>query len=451
MTLAEAFAYIEKFTNLEKIRARSMRPYRLDRMRILLSLFDEPHLSSNTVHIAGSKGKGSTGAYLASILTEAGYKTGLYTSPHVESYTERFTLAGKPIGDELIANTVETISRTLADLPSDTLPGNADPTTFELLTLTAFLAFRDAGCTWAVIETGIGGRLDATNLVQPAVTLITPIELEHTEILGTTIAQIASEKGGIIKQSIPVFCAAQKPEAEKVLRTIAAERNAPFYSINEYLSSADTEVDGSVTYAVLTWKDGRDERFGLRMHGRVQADNAALACIAADSILEHAGVSRAVRAEARRGGIESTRLPGRMEIIGTHSPIVLDAAHTPASVSRLADSFASMFAAPRILIFGSVLGKNHGAMAEALVPHFDHIIISTPGTFKQSDPAAIFDRFSQLHSSVVLKADPADAFSHAMALAGGNTPILVTGSFYMIGEIRKIAAAHAQGIGGTPR
>ncbi len=447
MNLSEAFTFIENFTNLERSLGKSMRPYRLDRMKILLKLFDNPHRAFNTVHIAGSKGKGSTGVYIASILSAAGYKTGLYTSPHVESYTERITLAGRDIGDDVIIHSVETIERKLADKSGYKLPGNSDPTTFELLTLSAMLSFRTAGCTWAAIETGIGGRLDATNLVEPEVTVITPIELEHTEILGTTIPEIAAEKGGIIKAGVPVFSSLQHPEAEEVLRWIATERNAPFVSISDRLLSADTKSDTASTIAELRWSDGRSESFRLRMHGRVQADNAALGALVADHILESLRVPQSKRRDARRKGIESALLPGRMEIIGSAPMIVLDAAHTPASVARLADSFTSMFPSPRVLVFGSVLGKNQEAMSDVLAPLFDHIVISTPGTFKKSDPAAVFESFARRHAGVVLERDPSEAFRTAIERGGGTAPILVTGSFYMIGEIRGLALERAQRIG----
>ena len=231
MDFDSALAYIESFTNLERLPGGSMRPYRLDRMEVLLELFGNPQNKFSSIHISGSKGKGSTGLYIACILNDAGFKTGLYTSPHVHSYRERITRAGEPFPDELLVDLIVTIKQVIEGLPPGALPGQDKPTTFELLTLLSYLAFARDGVEWAVIETGIGGRLDATNVLSPKATVHTPVELEHTEVLGDTVEKIAAEKAGIIKAGIPAYCGLQRPEALSVFAEKARSVGAPFIEL----------------------------------------------------------------------------------------------------------------------------------------------------------------------------------------------------------------------------
>jgi dihydrofolate synthase / folylpolyglutamate synthase len=430
MTFNEAFRYIESFTNFERTLGNSMRPFRLDRMKILLEHFGYPEKSFKSIHISGSKGKGSTGIYIASSLVEAGFKTGLYASPHVMSYRERITIAGKEIPDAILVGQIQRIKAGIESFGADALPGQQQPTTFELLTLLAYLTFEKVGCAWAVIETGIGGRLDATNVLSPVATVHTPVELEHTEFLGTTIPLIAAEKAGIIKPGVPAFCGLQQKEAEDVFRTKAETVNAPMRFLEEEIPE--------ITSGALLLKTGERVSIEPGMPGSFQAENAALAFLATDAILASVGVEEAERRGFIADGIRGARLPGRMELLQRDPPVMIDAAHTPSSVRRLLDSFSNAFPEKGILIFGSVLGKNPAAMAEVLASGFDSIIISTPGTFKPSDPQSVYDAFCQAHRSVELILDPKQAYVRASTLAGGSKPILVTGSFYMIAEVRPL-------------
>ena len=416
-----------------------MRPYRLDRMTVLFRIFGDPHRAMKTVHIAGSKGKGSTAVYIASALKAAGYSTGLYTSPHVTSYKERITLAGEEIDDFAITETVDEMRAVLTGATKHDLPGRSDPTTFELLTLLAFLLFQKLGCDWAVIETGIGGRLDATNLVSPEATVITPIELEHTDVLGTTLEAIASEKAGIFKSGVPVFSSHQQKVVEGVLRRKAAEAGAStFVSMDEELASHRVVSIHPGHTVEFTWSDRSIAELSIGMRGDVQAANAALAYVVCDYLLARGGHNDAARSNAITAGIAAGVLPGRMELVGENPPVFLDGAHTPSSVTRLVDSFVSMYPAPRGLIFGSVSGKNHEEMARILAPHFQVIVVSTPGYFKPSDPAEVFATFMRHHDRVFLEPDPSQALLRITDSSPVNTAVLVTGSFYMISEIRKL-------------
>ncbi len=438
MAVDEVFSYIESFTNLERTPGVSMRPYRLDRMGRLLSLFGNPERAPRVVHVAGSKGKGSTAVFAASILRAAGFRVGLYTSPHVSSYKERITLAGGEIADEEFIRGFDELRSRIPDRTVPGLPGDESPTTFELLTLLAFLMFRRLRCDWAIVETGIGGRLDATNLVQPEVAVITPIELEHTEILGKTIGEIAREKAGIIKRGSRVFCGYQLEEAYAVLQTKAAECSAPMTRLADELSSFEPEMSDYRMTVRYLWTGGACDTVRLGMTGSVQAENGALAYLIGKAILERDRFApEAVRAFVLEG-LAAAGLPGRMEV-ARHDPLImLDAAHTPSSIARLVDSFTRMVPAPRNLIFGSVAGKRHEEMARILAPHFDRIVISTPGTFKKSDPTSVWRAFRRHRPAAILEPDPKAALDLALRSETGVAPILVTGSFYMIAEIRAL-------------
>lgn len=431
-SLDAAFSYIEGFTNFEKITPQSVRDFKHDRMYKLLEFFGHPESGMELCHIAGSKGKGSTGIFLASILAESGCNTGLYTSPHVLTYRERITRAGEFFSDGLYIEAIESVAELLESGRGRDLAGDdKEPTTFELLTLLAFLVFRKAGCTHAVIETGIGGRLDATNVISPKVCIITPIELEHTDILGTTIEEIASEKAGIIKEGVPVFSGFQNRQAASVLRETAEKRKAPLFFLEEELESLNTLPQSGGTGMTVCWKKGGKSSAELSMFGDFQVENAALALRAA----LHMGFGPQ---EALRAGLKKAVLPGRMEIAGTSPPLILDGAHTPSSLRRLCRTFQQTFPESGICIYGNVSGKRTEEMAEIAASCFQHIIVSTPGTFKKSDPVSVFRAVKKHHASAIFEPDPEKALNEAYSLAGGRIPILVTGSFYMIGEIKKL-------------
>ncbi len=439
-TLDDGFAFIESFTNLERTNNAPIRTYRLDRMRALLELFGNPQETLHTVHIAGTKGKGSTGVYLASILAETGLRTGFYASPHVSSYTERITLAGTPFEESLYLSMINKIAARLPQLASYNLPVRPMPTTFELLTLLGFLVFREAGCSWAVIETGIGGRLDATNVIMPELCLLTPVEREHTELLGDTLAQIAGEKAGIIKPGVPAISGYQRPEVREVFERAAFERGSRIRFLADELRSLEHRVTQNGAEAHFSWQDGNSESFALSMPGEVQAENSALALMAARALFRD---SQTLSADALHAGLRRARLPGRMELLTTgdgKTQIVLDAAHTPVSAARLLSSFKRLFGDGGVLLFGSVLGKDPEGMAAVLGPAFEHIVVSTPGSFKKSDPEGVLRCFVRYRPTARLVQHPSEALETAVRLSSGQGPILVTGSFYMVAEIRRLLA-----------
>ena len=432
-SLKEAFDYIltlkppatHKMTPVE-------RTFRVSRMRLFLERFGHPDRAYQTIHIAGTKGKGSTAAFLASILKAAGLRVGLYTSPHVSDPAERIS-ASMPLRDprrltEIIAD-IETM---LAELEPEALPGGFDITPFELVTLFAFIYFRETDCQIAVIETGIGGRCDVTNVIAPIASVLTPIDYDHTEILGDTLEKIAKDKAGIIKLGVPAFCGLQPPEVKTVFRAESALQQTVIRFLDEELTTFTAQTNPEGTSATFAFDDMTPRIVPLRLSGQFQAENAALAALVIRHIFPN--ISR----DAIEKGLSEAFLPGRVEVVSTAPPVVLDAAHTPLAIRRALEAFQQMFPGEAVLIFGAVHGKNYTEMARLLAPAFRDVIISTPGTFKQSEPEDVFHVFQQQHPRSHFEKNPADALILAQTLSDGRSPILVTGSFYMVAEIRKL-------------
>ncbi len=460
-TLDDAFSLFESRTNLEKglPLGNPNRVYRLDRMAALCDAFGHPQDSYRTVHLAGSKGKGSTSAYIAALLNVAGRRVGIYSSPHLIDYRERFRIEGESFPENLALKTARSLLEKLPTLEA-TLPGEGGATTFELLTLFAFLLFREAGCDTAVMETGLGGRLDATNVIKkPEAIVFTPIEREHTEILGNRLAGIAAEKAGILKPGTPVWSAAQVLPVRRVFLQKTREAGVRLTKLQSRLKRIDLlprgeSADGSFIWQ-LNWKDGVEEKLHLIMGGRVQAENAALALLA---VRELEGGLRPGEDLAASGlnALASVSLPGRFQHIQSNPnpAIIIDGAHTAGSVSALAEAFVQVTAdaawGPPILLFGSVEGKDHRAMARILCggrkPFFREVIISTPGTFKPSNPAELAETFRRTSADVTLIPDPDEAWNTVLSRSGGSRPVLVTGSFFMAGEIARISAGSSCGL-----
>lgn len=431
-----------------------MRLLRLDRVHRLFDQIGRPDNALKIVHVAGSKGKGSTCGYAASLLAAGGARVGLYTSPHVTGYRERFTVLepGQAVGEPrttpypdyeaTLAAAGEQVWGVVRSMVDDDEPEEAIPTTFELLTALACLFFVRMECEWVVLETGMGGRLDATNVCSPRITVLTRIELEHTEYLGTTYAAIAGEKAGIIKTNVPAILAPQRPEAGEVFRRIAAERGAPVIEVTPLAAGrapGTTVCPGDVEVRPL-------------MAGGVQRTNIAAAIAAVDRLTE-SGELAPMSPDVIARAIARTRLPGRGEIIGT---IMFDGAHTAESVAHVVETVATLLghqpaeppnvAAPsRIpVIFAAVSGKDVAGMARSLAPIASTVIVARPGTFRPGDPAAVAAAVAEAGLHAELHLEAADALARARELAptegvrAGAPTILVTGSFYLVAEIRAL-------------
>lgn len=443
MNLDAAWDWLSSFTNLEKTQSATKRTWRLDRMHALLADRGHPERAELSLHLAGSKGKGSTAAFLSSILTASGRSTGLYTSPHVSDWRERITRNTSLFDESVYVATVKGI-KTYWDSMDPLKKARflsqwgGPPTTFEWLTLAAFELFTSQELDARVLETGLGGRLDATNAQVPSACVLTLIELEHTDILGDTLPLIAGEKAGILKPGVPAFVAPQKLEVLEVFRRVAREQRAPLHSFDEEVEEFDTELSREGTLMRLGLGDGTLIEAQLPLLGQAQGLNAAVAAWTVHSLVREGRLELAPGDDLGaviREGLEATSLPGRMQVLSRSPWLVLDGAHTAESVKLLARSWESLFGRSGTLIFGAFEGKAVEPMAEALAPLFAHVIVTKPGTFRPSDPPALRQAFLDAPQSRG-HVDLADAPSKALqgALADG-APVLVCGSFYLVGEI----------------
>jgi dihydrofolate synthase/folylpolyglutamate synthase len=437
---ADVFAWLSRF-----IAGQFITSLRLDRMEVLARLAGNPERSAPVIHIAGSKGKGSVTGMIAAILQAQGFRPARYTSPHVTEYRERITLGNDffeesvyiDAGKELIAaeEALRKNGNAYFDHPA---PDDTAAGFFELLTLYFFLCARRGNSDVMVVETGLGGRLDATNIVDPLVSAITLIELEHTEFLGDTLAAIAREKAGIIKPGRPLVLAEQSAEALAVFKTIGASRNAPVYYLPEIADIRHIQVAPEGTSFTLTSKAfSHPLNLTLPMAGEIQANNAGLAAVAAKIAFP------ALTEQAAQEGLRGFTLPARFERILDAPVLIVDGAHTPRSMSACVETFTRLYGTGGVLLFGCALGKDVQAMAEILIPVFSRIIITTPGTYKISVPQGVYDMFVQAVSASGTSAEvlciPETSAAIAQALALGREqglPLLGTGSFYLAAEIR---------------
>lgn len=435
--------WLENYLNYERIPNRS--GFTLETTQFLAHRLRNPENSVRTIHLAGSKGKGSVSIMLARMLSAAGIDAGLYLSPHILDFTERITRSGVPFSDELYGKAADYMVPLVESLIPEKVPGKREPTWFELVTLYAFMVFRTASLQWAVIETGLGGRLDATNIIIPEAVVFTPIELEHTEYLGNTLEKIAVEKAGIIKPGIPVFTSRQHPEVRAVLESRAKELSCPFFSMEDAISSIETEVSLSglrilVTYNDITGGPHFDNPFTARLSllNSIQAQNAALAAFVFKYLFPGSSCN------VLSAGLSSAWLPGRFEVISTEPLIVLDGAHTVDSIALTLKTFDSLAGEPGELIFACAADKNVDAIANEFGNRFSRITITRPGDQKKSDighSAKAFQRAIEASAGIHLDANPdfISVLENAFVRSRENCkPLLITGSFYLVAEAKKL-------------
>lgn len=439
----EVFDFLMGYVNVEKGQKTE---FKLDRMRQLCSALDDPQDAQPCYHVAGSKGKGSVSTMLSRILEASGRRAGLYTSPHLLRWKERISLAGDEMPEEIILEAAERVLPLVEGRPADWFEGGELPTYFELTTLVGFEAFRLAGCSRTVIETGLGGRLDSTNVVASRASLITPIELEHTEWLGDTIAQIAFEKAGIIKPGKPCYLSRQKPEALEVFERVSAERGSPLRRVELLARIEAVEVGRRGTKARISLPGSpafaEPRAYACPLVGSVQAENMALALLCA------AESEPGLEPEAAALGLARASLPARFELLPLDPPVVLDGAHTPASIALALESFSALFPGPKVLLFACAHDKKHEEMARILAGSFDDILVTKPGTFKQSEPHAVHGSFAALYPRSRLVEDTTEAVIAAREAAKARgAALLVAGSFYLCSEAAKLLATETRAAG----
>jgi dihydrofolate synthase/folylpolyglutamate synthase len=417
----------------------------LETVERLLVLLDHPHTQMPSIHIGGTNGKGSTAAMLNSILQAAGYRTGLYTSPHLLDFTERIRVNGVPIPEPEVTRLTARLKdlcsahfahQPIPNPPSDRLP---HPTFFELTTAMAFLHFARQAVEAAVIEVGLGGRFDATNVVIPQVAVVTNVSLEHQEYLGRTLSGIATEKAGIIKANVPVVTAT-RGECYEVIRRTAADRGSPLVNIHEAYKCIIHESGLVAQTLDLTGPGRRYEALRIPLAGRHQAENAMTA-IAAAEVLE--GLGFRLGEEAIRRGLTQARWPGRLQIFSDRPRIILDGAHNPAGAQALAAFLMEHRSELNqlIMVFGVLKDKDWEAMLAPLGPLADQTILTHPPADRGADPRDLLmaDRYC---SKVEISTGPGEGLALARTMARPQDTILVTGSLYTVAAVLRSLNVH---------
>ena len=442
----EALNYLYSFVDFSLTRAFRYSPEKFDlgRMRTFMEILGQPQQAYPIIHIAGTKGKGSVAAMTASALRAAGYKVGLYTSPHLQDYAERIQIDGQPIPHAELVRLVEELKPHLAEVPN--------LTTFEITTALAFLYFARQGVTAGVIEVGLGGRLDATNIVYPKVSVITSISYDHTAILGNTLAEIAGEKGGIIKPGAPVVLAPQKDEARLVIERIAAEQGAPLVEVGRDYLYAQLSRSLNGGQSMLIWPAAEQERvndyvesggfqeweparLNIPLLGYHQVENAATAYTALQ-VANRSGLP--VSSDAIRAGFSRVVWPGRFEILQRQPPVVVDSAHNRDSALKLRLALDDYYPGlPVILVFGASEDKDVEGMFAELMPRVRQVVATRSYHPRAMDPEELVDLAHRFGRPAKLVDTVEEALDEAVRLADGEALVLVAGSLFVAAGARE--------------
>lgn len=397
----------------------------LERVEVLLAELGHPERACRFVHVAGTNGKGSVCAMLESALREAGHRTGLYISPHLVEPVERIQIGGRPVSEAQFTRAFNDVHAAAEDLlRREAL--EAHPSYFETLTAMAFLLFRELGAEMVVLETGLGGRLDATNVVEPELAVITPIDFDHERYLGNSIESIAREKAGILKPGAPAVFARQRPEALRVLEERASELAIPVAHTSSWrLDSLEVHRDGH--RALIQGRSGC-VHLECPLAGEHQVENALTAVAA----LELLGVP----VQAIERGISRTRWPGRLERVATAPEIILDGAHNPAGVRALAAYIRRFYAGrPVWIVYGAMRDKSLDEIAGLLAPLAERIILTSPNSHRALRAELLGAFFDHPAAEV---APGVEAALERAAAAPLETAVFITGSLMLVGEARKL-------------
>lgn len=422
-----AIDYIYALVNYEIAKPETIPPdaWDLQTTHNLLTLLGNPHQAYPTIHVAGTKGKGSTAAFIAQVLQESGLRTGLYTSPHLMDFRERIQVNRTWISPESFITLVNDLKPHVPQVPGLTW--------FEALTGLAFWHFAREQCDVAVIEVGLGGRLDATNVIRPIVSVITNLSMDHIQLLGNTLSEIAVEKAATIKPGVPIVSAPQRPEAEEVLSNTATERGSRLsfvgrewkYTIN-VLSLKGTEI--TVTH------QGEHHHYQLGMLGSVQVENSTLA-LAALAEAERAGIP--ITNDARQRGLANMQWPGRLQIVRHEPLVIVDSAHNPHSVQRLvSDLHALVGHRPLTFILGFMADKDIDGMLTTLLPAAKRVILTHADHPRAVAIEELHQRVEAVGGNTPSAAIPAiaEAVKHTLAEAHLNDAICIMGSLAVVGE-----------------
>lgn len=401
----------------------------LARIEKLLALMRRPDRRFKTIHITGTNGKGSTTAMLAAILRAGGIRTGMYTSPHLIEYSERFQVNGRPISREAFAEAIAYTRRFVEAMAAE---GWEHPTEFEVLTAAAFYYFAAAGVEYAVIEVGLGGLLDSTNVIEPEVAVITNVTLEHTDRCGSTVGEIARHKAGIIKQGVPVVTAAGG-EALTVIEAAAAAGKAPLFVLGRDFTVTPAGREGwRQQVAIASREHGDLGRFSLALLGRHQAANAGLAVMAALVLGQR---EKRLTLEAIKDGLAAVSWPGRFEVAPGEPTLVIDGAHNPDGAAVLRATLDEVFPGrPVVFLLGILADKDIAGITSVLIRPVDSVIAVRPASERAADPSLVTAGLTA--AKVEAAASIAAGLTRAREFAGPAGLVCVAGSLYLIGAAK---------------
>ena len=425
------FETLEKIFNLRG----GIIDLRLDRMSQALALFNHPENQFPSLHIAGTNGKGSTAALLHNILQQAGYRTALYTSPHLESFTERIRVGQQEIAQAEVVSLADEVWQRTAE-------ANVPLTFFEFITVMAFIYFARNRVDVAVIEVGLGGRLDATNVVTPLVSVITTISKDHEAYLGPDELSIAREKGGIIKPRIPVVCGKMSEPVVKLLREIAQAVESPAYFLETAFSFL---LKNERLFDYIGIKQNLSH-LAVALRGRHQLANASLALAALELASEHFPVPE----DTLRRGLETVRWPGRLEVMSERPLVILDGAHNPEGVCALADELLELRQGRKIrLLFATMADKEWQLMLGTLAKLADEMIFTRVAMERSADPELLAKNIPIPVPNRVIP-DSQTALAALLDSAQPDDIIVVAGSLYLLGEVRPLLATASARADATP-
>ena len=433
MNYTETIAYLYSLADYEKVRIERYTPETLDLSRVerLLAAVGNPHTRFPAVHIAGTKGKGSTAAMSEACLRAAGYRTGFYTSPHMHTFRERIQVDRRKIAREEVIALVEEVRPLIERTPGVTY--------FEAITAIGFLHFARSKVEVAVVEVGLGGRLDATNVLTPEVSVITSLSLDHTYLLGNTLAEIAREKAGIIKPGIPAVSAPQRAEAIKVLEAVSQERGSSLTEVGRDWDydpgSADLDGQAFTARRITGGGSELDGEYWIPLLGRHQLENATNA-IAALDIMHQRGFH--IPIEAVHEGLRSVCWPGRMEILSREPLVIVDGAHNSYSAQVLRRALEEWFPDQRwTLIFGASADKDIAGMLKVLLPISEYTIVTRSDHPRAAAPVELADVVAAVGGGAEVSVNVRKSLRRGLALMDPASGLLVTGSTHLVADVHE--------------
>jgi dihydrofolate synthase/folylpolyglutamate synthase len=429
MDYQQSLEYLLKFADYERL-PRSGIVWDIKRIERLLGRLNNPQHYANTVHVAGTKGKGSTAAMIASILLSAGYRTGLYTSPHLLSFTERIQVGGRPVDEADWAGLTERIRPHVG--AENKIGDLGELTTFEILTAMAFLYFRDVKADYQVVEVGLGGRIDATNVVKPQVCVITSISYDHTDVLGDTLAKIAGEKAGIIKPGVAVVSAPQFPEAMEVIERACRVQDARLVKVGEEVTWEKGKYNDEGQHFRVKGLKGEYDLW-LPLLGEHQMENAANAVAAAELLT---GMGTRIPAESIAEGLAKVRWPGRLQVLGKEPWVIVDGAHNAYSMLRLGEALEQYFIYDKAkLILGFGGDKDITGMAREAAAITGDIVLVASRHPRAVKAEVLVEEFKKHGVTPRVAASVKEAIRLALEEAGDNDLICAAGSIFVIAEV----------------